>query len=57
MARQRLSRVSIKTKLIGGFCFVASASVVVGGIGYWALNRFQACAQNVSQTILPPSAH
>jgi len=47
------SRVTIKTKLIGGFCLVASASVIVGGIGYWALTRFQQCADRVSETILP----
>ncbi|GAB4128262.1 HAMP domain-containing methyl-accepting chemotaxis protein [Thermopirellula anaerolimosa] len=53
MAHSLFSRLTIKSKLIGGFCLVASASALVGGIGYWALTGFQRCSDTVSQTILP----
>lgn len=53
MAIGFLSRMKIKTKLIGGFCLVASTALAVGGIGFWALTHFQHCADEVSKTILP----
>lgn len=53
MVHHLLSRVTIRTKLIGGFCAVAFAAVVVGSIGYWALAYFERCADSVSATIFP----
>ncbi|GAB6187686.1 methyl-accepting chemotaxis protein [Thermopirellula anaerolimosa] len=49
----KLSHLSIKAKLLGGFGLVALITAAVGAAGFWAVRLMRNCAQDVSHNVLP----
>ncbi|NMC20122.1 MAG: methyl-accepting chemotaxis protein [Thermogutta sp.] len=50
---RRLSHLSIKAKLLGGFGLVAAITAVVGGIAYWGLTSTAAGIQKLADLAIP----
>ncbi len=49
----RLSHLSIKAKLLGGFGVVALLTAIVGGIGYWSTHVMRDCTRDISKDVFP----
>ena len=47
----------ISTRLIGGFSIVAIVCAVVGGVGFYGIQRLQASMDTISHLRLPAHEH
>ncbi len=50
------ANLSLKVKLIGGFALVAAITAVVGGVGYWGVQKLGRSVEEIGLSAFPRGA-